>query len=75
MELNEPVFAYELGNQIKKLRTNSGISIKQMSDSSGIDFDTLEQIEAGNVSIKLNDFVRIAKYLNVDPSELIQFSK
>lgn len=46
-----------------------------MSDSSGIDFDTLEQIEAGNISIKLNDFVRIAKYLNVDPTELIQFSK
>lgn len=65
----------QLGLHIKKLREERGISIKEISDKTGIRKEYLEKIEQGNAyGVMLNThLVKIAKELKVKLSELFDY--
>lgn len=64
-----------LGQRIQKLREERNISIKKLSEKTGIRKEYLKKIEIGNAyGIMLNaHIVKIAKVLNTDLSEIFDY--
>jgi len=60
-----------LGEQIKKLRTDKGYTIRTLSEMTHIDKMQIVKIEAGRADAKFSTLCRIATALNVTLHELI----
>lgn len=60
-----------LGEQIKKLRTDKGYTIRTLSEMTHIDKMQIVKIEAGRADAKFSTLCRIATALNVTLRELI----
>ena len=60
----------ELGKKINEIRTNKGITQKDLSESCQIDIRTIQRIEAGEVYPRASTIRLIAKALDIDPQEL-----
>ena len=52
-----------IGMQIQYLRTQSGMSIENLSDRSKIDVETLKKLESGSMKIELEQLNNIANGL------------
>ena len=67
----------KIGNDFREVRTNSGISLEEVSEDTNIPVIALEQIEEGNIgSFKdiflLKDYLKTySKYLGLDGDEII----
>ena len=72
---SEYEFSQLIGKKINQIRTDLTISSEEMEENTGINQEILHGIENGSVSVTLNDFVRIANFLKVDPSALVDFTK
>ena len=72
---SESEFSELIGKTIKQSRTDLGISIEEIEQNTGINQEILNGIENGSISLNLNEFVRIANFLKVDPSDLVEFTK
>ena len=72
---SESEFSELIGKTIKQRRTDLGISIEEIEQNTGINQEILNGIENGSISLNLNEFVRIANFLKVDPSDLVEFTK
>ena len=68
-------FSQLIGNKIKQFRTDLSMSIEDLEQNTGINQEILHGIENGSISVNLNEFVRIANCLKVDPSALVEFIK
>lgn len=61
-----------LGENIKKYRLNSGLSIKELSEKSGVSSSTISQIETGKrKSLRSESLEKVAKALNLNVNELL----
>lgn len=59
---------------VKRLRHNAGLSQKGLADASGVNIRQIQKIEAGEIltkNITLENAVRLAKALGVQPADLI----
>ena len=72
---SESEFSELIGKKIKQSRTDLGISIEEIEKNTGINQEFLHGIEDGSISLNLNEFVRIANFLKVDPEDLVEFTK
>ena len=71
MELN---IRLKLGIRIKKLRKKYGYTQEKLSELTNIDYKYIQRIEGKNPpAIKIDTIERLAKALNVKPSELLDF--
>lgn len=62
----------KLGEKIKKLRKNYGMTIKDLSDKSGVGKSTISEIETGKVkNPKSETLSKLAKALNVTVDSLL----
>jgi len=61
------------GNQVKKLRKKRGISQLILSQKSGLDLTTINEIENGNREPMLKTVWRISKALDVSMSQMFDF--
>jgi len=62
----------KLGEKIKKLRKNYGMTIKDLSDKSGVGQSTISEIETGKVkNPKSETLSKLAKALNVTVDSLL----
>ena len=66
-----------LGNHIKKLRENLNITLKKLSEKTGIRISYLKKIEEGSAyGLLINRHLgMIAKALNVNMGELFNFEE
>jgi len=60
-----------LGEQIKKLRTDKGYTIRTLSEMTHIDKMQIVKIEAGKADVKFSTLCKLATALNVTLHELI----
>ena len=61
-----------LGENIKKYRLNSGLSIKELSEKSGVSSSTISQIETGKrKSLRSESLEKVAKALNLNVNDLL----
>jgi transcriptional regulator with XRE-family HTH domain len=60
----------EFGNNLKKIRTQKGLSLRALSYECSIDFSDIGKIERGEINITLLTIMQLAKALNVPVVEL-----
>ena len=66
----EKAFFYTLGNKIKEIRLEQGISIEYVSETANILVQDLLAIESGVKTISLEDLIDISNSLKINPSSL-----
>jgi transcriptional regulator with XRE-family HTH domain len=62
----------EFGRIVRSIRSQKGLSIRELEAGSGIDNSKISKIEAGNVNVSLATLVCLARGLGVQPSELLK---
>jgi transcriptional regulator with XRE-family HTH domain len=60
----------KFANNLKKIREDKGLSIRQLAASSGLEYSQLQRIEKGKVNFALTTLVAIAQGLEMEVSEL-----
>lgn len=63
----------KLGENIKRIRMEKGLSLRQMAAYCTIDYSDIAKIEKGTINITLLTLVQLAKALEVQPGEIIDF--
>lgn len=61
----------EFGKRVRKLRDQQGLSQEALADRCGVHWTFLGQVERGQRSIRLDNILRIAAGLGVQPGELL----
>jgi transcriptional regulator with XRE-family HTH domain len=63
----------EFGKNLRRLRTKSGISQEVLAIEAGIGKNQVGLIERGEVNVTLNTIKKLAKHINVNPKDLLDF--
>jgi len=58
----------DIGSKVKELRTNAKLTLRELSDKTGLSTGFLSQLERGLTSIATDSLASVAKALNVDTS-------
>ena len=58
------------GNQIKKLREEKGISIRELASRSGLEYSQVQRIEKGKVNLALTTLMALSEGLEIHPSKI-----
>lgn len=61
----EKQYERELGEKIRAIRTDRGLTIKEVAAGSGVSKSLISQVERGRASPSLNTLRRVAEYLGV----------
>ncbi|WP_294215162.1 helix-turn-helix transcriptional regulator [uncultured Chryseobacterium sp.] len=61
------------GNQIKTLRNEKKLSLRELAQLCDIDYSDISKIEKGKRNIQMTTIVELAKGLQVHPQELFNF--
>ena len=61
----------ETGEKIRKLRTNAGLTLRDVSGATGLAVSTLSKIEKGRMSLSFDKLTLIARALDVDIAEVL----
>ena len=65
-----------LGENIKKYRLNLGLSIKELSEKSGVCSSTISQIETGKrKSLRSESLEKVARALNLNVNDLLSIDE
>lgn len=62
----------KFANNLKKLREEKDISIRQLAATSGLEYSQLQRIEKGKVNFALTTLVAIAQGLDLEVGELFE---
>lgn len=62
----------KFANNLKKLREERGLSIRQLAASSDLEYSQLQRIEKGKVNFAFTTLIAIAQGLDLEVSELFQ---
>lgn len=73
--MNDNDFATNLGNRIRELRKNKGVSQLELAYDMDMSMNTISGIELGKISPKIDMLKKIAQKLDIDISELFDFSE
>ncbi|SEN93219.1 DNA-binding transcriptional regulator, XRE family [Chitinophaga rupis] len=63
----------KLGARLNELRTEKELSLRQLSYISNLDYSTIGKIEKGQVNITFTTLVELAKALEVELVEILNF--
>ncbi len=63
----------KLGKRIKDLRVEQGFSQEELASKSLLHRTYISDIERGGRNVSIENVERIAKALDIDPSELLKF--
>jgi transcriptional regulator with XRE-family HTH domain len=63
----------EFGENLKKIRTRKGLSLRALSYECTIDFSDIGKIERGETNPTLLTLLQLAKALQVSPDELFRY--
>jgi transcriptional regulator with XRE-family HTH domain len=61
----------KIGNNIKKYREESGISLKILLVKTGIGYSHLVRIELGKVDFRISRLFKLAEGLGIEPKKLL----
>lgn len=63
----------EFGVQLKKLRMEQGLSIRELALRCDVDYGKISKLENNKVNVNLTTLFEIAEGLNVHPKKLLDF--
>lgn len=69
----EKSYLLKVGDKIRQLRTDIGLSQEKLSFSCDLDRTYIGSVERGERNISVINLKKIAKALKTDPSELLKF--
>lgn len=72
--MNDNNFAANLGNRIRELRKNKGISQLELAYDMDMSMNTISGIELGKISPKIDTLKKITQRLDIDIAELFNFN-
>lgn len=64
----------DLGNRLLDVRTSEGLSQTKLADMINTKHPRISNLEGGLVDVRLSDIVKLARALDVNPSELLDLS-
>ncbi len=70
---SDKILLAKLGTRLNELRMQKGLSLRQLSHLSNLDYSTIGKIEKGQVNITFTTLVELAKALEISPKELLEF--
>ncbi len=60
------------GMKLRKLRERKALSLRELSDLSGVDYNAIWRIEVGRTGAQPRTVRRLAEALGVEPHELLK---
>lgn len=72
--MTEKDFATSLGNRIRELRKAKGVSQLELAYDMDMSMNTISGIELGKISPKIDTLKKIAEKLEINISDLFEFS-
>jgi len=63
----------EFGENLRKLRNDKGLSLREMSYACSIDNSKIAKIEKGKINITLTTLLQLAVALEIHPSTLLDY--
>lgn len=63
----------QFGKRLKLLREEKGLSLRDLAARCELDFSKIGKIESGQTNLKLSSIFELAKGLDVEPKELLDF--
>ncbi|HEX9514081.1 MAG TPA: helix-turn-helix transcriptional regulator [Puia sp.] len=63
----------EFGENLRKLRKDKGLSLREMSYACSIDNSKIAKIEKGKINITLTTLLQLAVALEIHPSSLLDY--
>jgi transcriptional regulator with XRE-family HTH domain len=59
-----------MANRIREIRKSKDLTLEELADASGISFTHLSRMESGKRGLSLENTIKVAKALEIEPSEL-----
>lgn len=73
MKNNYAEIQERFGAVIKRIREEKGLSLRSLAANCELDDSQISKIENGKRNIQLSTIIELAKGLNVEPKELLDF--
>ncbi|MDH1883695.1 MULTISPECIES: helix-turn-helix domain-containing protein [Empedobacter] len=73
IEDNKRSYLIYFGKNLEKIRTEKGLSYRQLAQRCDVDFSEISKIEKGERNIQITTIVELAKGLNKSPKDLFDF--
>ena len=67
----EEVIIKEFGKKLQQIRTEKGLSLRELAHRADLSHNAIFEIEKGIVNTSLTTIVRLAEALQVPPSDLL----
>ena len=64
--------AVEFGSRLRAVRTEAGLSQMALADLAGLHFTYVSSVERGERNVSLENIVRLAAALDINPSRLVE---
>ncbi len=65
----------KFGNNLKRIRHKKGLSQRALGNKAGIEDSQIRRIEKAKINTSLSTIVAIAKALEVEPKDLMDFEE
>lgn len=62
-----------LGDKLRSLRISKNLTIKEVTEASGITAPTISHIEYGRHTPRLDTFVILCRFYGADPAEMLKY--
>ena len=62
----------QFGERVRRLRLQRGLSQIALGERAGVHFTFISAVERGKRSIRLENLLRLARALGVDPADLVR---
>lgn len=73
MKSNYQELQERFGIHLKRIREEKGLSLRSLASNCDLDDSQISKIENGKKNIQLSTVFELAKGLNVEPKELLDF--
>lgn len=63
----------QFGEHLKRIREKKGLSLRQVATNCDLDDSNISKIENGKFNVQLSTIIELAKGLDIEPKELLDF--
>lgn len=71
--LRDEQFIKKLGERIRELRTQKGLTIQKLADIAGLEYIQLSRIERGKINTSVSHIAKLAQSLETNCSDVFDF--
>lgn len=72
MSFSKEEISRYIGNQIREIRVEKGLTIETLSHQSGIDYTQISRIELGKINTSIYQIYKICQFLEIPVSEIFK---